>query len=78
MEEMQGSQLAGLEYTGPFDELPAQDGVRHFVLEWEEVSENEGTGIVHTAPGAGKEDFALGREHDLAVIAPLDEEGRIR
>ena len=75
LEEMPGSKLAGLEYMGPFDELPAQAGVRHFVLEWDEVSESEGTGIVHTAPGAGKEDFALGKEHDLAVIAPLDDEG---
>ena len=75
LEEMPGSQLAGLEYRGPFDELPAQAGVRHFVLEWDEVSESEGTGIVHTAPGAGKEDFALGKEHGLAVIAPLDDEG---
>ena len=75
LEEMPGSKLAGLEYRGPFDELSAQEGVRHFVLEWDEVSESEGTGVVHTAPGAGKEDFALGKEHDLAVIAPLDEEG---
>ncbi len=75
LEEMPGSQLAGLEYKGPFDELPAQKGVRHFVIEWDEVSESEGTGIVHTAPGAGKEDFALGKEHGLAVIAPLDDEG---
>ena len=75
LEEMQGSQLTGLEYAGPFDELPAQEGVRHFVLEWDEVSESEGTGVVHTAPGAGKEDFALGKDYDLAVIAPLDDEG---
>ena len=75
LQEMPGSQLVGIEYRGPFDELPAQDGVRHFVLAWDEVSAAEGTGIVHTAPGAGKEDFALGKENDLAVIAPLDEEG---
>ena len=66
---------SGLRYRGPFDELPAQEGAQHVVIEWDEVSESEGTGIVHTAPGAGKEDFALGKEHDLAVIAPLDEEG---
>ena len=75
LEEIPGSELAGLEYWGPFDELPAQKGVIHVVLEWDEVSESEGTGIVHTAPGAGKEDFALGKDHELAVIAPLDEEG---
>ena len=75
LEEMPGSALTGLRYRGPFDELPAQAGVEHRVVEWDEVSESEGTGIVHTAPGAGKEDFALGGEFGLAVIAPLDDEG---
>ena len=40
-----------------------------------EVSETEGTGLVHIAPGCGKEDFALGKEFDLKTIAPLDELG---
>ena len=75
LEEMPGSALTGLRYRGPFDELPAQAGVEHRVVEWDEVSESEGTGIVHTAPGAGKEDFALGKDFGLAVIAPLDDEG---
>ncbi|MDP6402157.1 MAG: isoleucine--tRNA ligase [SAR202 cluster bacterium] len=75
LEEMPGSKLEGLRYRGPFDELPAQEGVEHRVVEWDEVSESEGTGIVHTAPGAGKEDFALGKEQGLATIAPLDEFG---
>ncbi len=75
LEELPGRDLVGLRYRGPFDELPAQDGVTHVVVEWDEVSETEGTGIVHTAPGAGKEDFALGKDNDLAVIAPLDDSG---
>ena len=74
-EEFPGKELEGLRYRGPFDELPAQEGVEHRVVLWNEVSEDEGTGIVHIAPGAGKEDFALGKEHGLAVIAPLDESG---
>ena len=74
--EVQGSQLVGLRYRGPFDELPAQQGVEHRVIEWDEVSETEGTGIVHIAPGAGKEDLALGRKFGLATLAPLDESGR--
>ncbi len=47
----------------------------HRVIAWEEVGEEEGTGIVHIAPGAGAEDFALGKEHGLPIIAPLDDEG---
>ena len=73
--ELPGKELVGLTYSGPFDELPAQQGVQHRVVPWSEVSESEGTGIVHIAPGAGKEDFALGKEFDLPVIAPLDESG---
>ncbi len=73
--ELAGEEMVGWRYRGPYDELPAQQGVEHRVVPWEEVSEVEGTGIVHIAPGAGKEDFALGKEHGLAVIAPLDESG---
>ncbi len=36
----------------------------------------EGTGIVHIAPGCGAEDFELAREHDLPVLMPVDEAGR--
>src|SRR5712691_4856644 len=71
-----GSELVGLEYTGPFDELPALAGVVHRVIPWDEVSLNEGTGIVHIAPGCGAEDFELSRVHDLPVVMPVDEAGR--
>jgi isoleucyl-tRNA synthetase len=72
-----GEELVGLEYDGPFDDLPAQQGVVHRVIPWDEVSLTEGTGIVHIAPGAGTEDFELARKHDLPVIAPIDESGRM-
>ncbi|MFO0814588.1 MAG: isoleucine--tRNA ligase [Gemmatales bacterium] len=47
----------------------------HKVIPWEDVGETEGTGIVHIAPGCGKEDFGLGKTHGLPPIAPLSEEG---
>jgi isoleucyl-tRNA synthetase len=45
----------------------------HRVIPWSEVSELEGTGLVHIAPGCGAEDQVLGFEHDLPFLAPLDE-----
>jgi isoleucyl-tRNA synthetase len=72
-----GEELVGLEYEGPFDDLPAQQGVVHRVIAWDEVSLSEGTGIVHIAPGAGTEDFELSRVHDLPVLTPIDEAGRM-
>jgi len=70
-----GEELVGLEYEGPFDGLPAQDGVVHRVIAWDDVVLDEGTGIVHIAPGAGAEDFELSRVHDLPVLTPIDEAG---
>ncbi|WP_376795662.1 isoleucine--tRNA ligase [Thermogemmatispora sp.] len=75
LERLKGEQLVGWSYRGPFDELPAAQGVSHRVIPWKEVSGAEGTGIVHIAPGCGREDFALSKEFDLAVLAPVDEFG---
>ncbi len=73
---VQGEDLVGLEYEGAFDDLPAQEGVSHRVIPWDDVALDEGTGIVHIAPGAGAEDFELSRVHGLPVLAPIDESGR--
>ena len=79
LSEKLGTELEGWTYDGPFDELPAQQtsgaAVQHRVVLWKEVGEAEGTGIVHTAPGCGAEDFELSKEHGLVVIAPLEAEG---
>lgn len=75
IKELAGKELLNLTYEGPFDYLPAQKDVIHKVIPWDEVSESEGTGMVHIAPGCGKEDFVLGKEFDLKTIAPLDELG---
>ena len=50
-------------------------GPRHRVVPWSEVSEEEGTGIVHIAPGCGAEDYELSKVEGLPVIAPIDENG---
>ncbi|HET9214514.1 MAG TPA: isoleucine--tRNA ligase [Gaiellaceae bacterium] len=76
VERARGAELVGLRYEGPFDHLPAAAGVEHRVIPWDEVSLEEGTGVVHIAPGCGAEDFELSRVHDLPVLAPVDEAGR--
>ena len=66
-----GSATAGRSTTsGPAAE------VEHRVIPWDDVSLDEGTGIVHIAPGAGQEDFELGVVHELPVLSPVDEAGR--
>ncbi len=75
VERAPGADLVGLRYEGPFDHLPAVAEVEHRVIPWEDVSLEEGTGIVHIAPGCGAEDFELSRVHDLPVLMPVDEAG---
>ncbi|MEM2559269.1 MAG: isoleucine--tRNA ligase [Candidatus Bathyarchaeia archaeon] len=79
VEEIKGRDMEGWAYNGPFDELPAQKEFgaveAHKVIIWDGVIEEEGTCIVHIAPGCGKEDFELGKIYGLPTIAPLDEFG---
>ncbi|MCS6773594.1 MAG: class I tRNA ligase family protein [Thermoflexales bacterium] len=83
-----GERMVGWTYEGLFDDLPAvidtrkrwqdlHDGreLEHTVIAWDEVGEAEGTGIVHIAPGAGPEDYQLGKRHGMPKIAPLNESG---
>ncbi len=75
-EVLPGSALVGWRYSGPFDYLAPGASVEHRVVGWDEVSLEEGTGVVHIAPGCGSEDFDLGKAHDLPVLTPVDESGR--
>ncbi len=65
----------------PLEELGVLQGEisaveAHRVILWDAVGEDEGTGIVHIAPGCGAEDFALSKQYQLPVVAPLDDESR--
>ncbi len=42
------------------------------------VTLDQGTGCVHTAPGHGQEDFALGQQFGLGVVCPVNEEGKFK
>jgi isoleucyl-tRNA synthetase len=84
LEEVAGADMVGWRYSGPFDDLEAvrtafradrEPPYEHVVVAWTEVGEEEGTGIVHIAPGCGAEDFQLGKALGLPVVAPLDEAG---
>ena len=88
LERRPGRDLVGWRYEGPYDSLPAvrdafAKGTRddpgtpyeHRVVAWDEVGEEEGTGIVHIAPGCGAEDLQLGKRLGLPVVAPLDDNG---
>jgi len=75
-----GKALKGLKYEGPFDNLPRVKDIAKnsktfhtVVLDKDLVTADEGTGIVHTAPGAGEEDFKISQKENLVVIDVIDE-----
>ncbi len=75
-ERLPGSEMVGWAYRAPFEDLPAGAGVEHEVIAWDEVTMDQGTGVVHIAPGAGTEDFELGQRLSLPVLMPVDGSGR--
>ena len=75
-ERSPGSELVGWRYRAPFDDLDAGKDVEHRVIPWDDVTMEQGTGVVHIAPGAGTEDFELAGVHDLPVLTPVDGAGR--
>ena len=72
---VRGAELVGRPYATGFDDLPAQAEVVHRVVADADIVLDEGTGIVHIAPGCGAEDFEIGRREELPVLVPVDEAG---
>lgn len=68
--EIKGSALEHSTYRHPlFDrESPILIGGDY-------VTTESGTGLVHTAPGHGEEDFRVGQRYGLPVLCPVDEKG---
>jgi isoleucyl-tRNA synthetase len=64
--------MVGWEYRAHSTNCPpwaslCRGRLRHRVIAWKEVGADEGTGIVHIAPGCGAEDFQLSKDHDLPI-----------
>ena len=77
VDSFKGDKLVGLEYETCFPEMEKQKDIDHKIVAWEEVSSEDGTGVVHIAPGCGAEDYELGKRENLSVVIPIDDEGVI-
>ncbi|HKA23420.1 MAG TPA: isoleucine--tRNA ligase [Candidatus Eisenbacteria bacterium] len=65
-----GEELLGAVFENPMGRpSPFVDGMPYVLLE-------EGTGIVHSAPGHGKEDFQVGTREGFPALSPVDAHGR--
>jgi isoleucyl-tRNA synthetase len=64
-----GSDLVGLSYQHPFLDRTG------LIFSADFVTHDAGTGFVHIAPGHGHDDYQLGQQHGLPILAPVDDRG---
>lgn len=74
---VKGSDLVERTYTPLFPYFAGRDDLHAFrVLSGDFVETDEGTGIVHTAPGFGEDDQRIGEENGVGMVVPVDDQGR--
>jgi isoleucyl-tRNA synthetase len=81
VDSLPGKKMLGWKYEHPFkEEVPFHqvhdEKYMHAVVTGTHVTVEDGTGLVHTAPGFGPDDFNVGREFDVPVLAPVNNTGK--
>ncbi|QSX04707.1 isoleucine--tRNA ligase [Sedimentibacter sp. zth1] len=75
LEEMKGKDLEFVEYEQIMPFVKA-DKKAFFVTCADYVTAEDGTGIVHTAPAFGEDDYNTGKRYNLPVLQPVDDTGK--
>jgi len=70
-----GRQLQGKRYQPPFDCFKHLENSAFRILNADFVSLDDGTGVVHAAPGFGEEDFNICQREGIALVCPVDSNG---
>ncbi len=77
LEEFSGKELTDLTYSHPLsDEIEKQKFPHKIVMAEEFVTTEEGTGLVHCAPGHGPEDYIIGKRYDLPIFSPIGSDAK--
>ena len=71
IKEIDGTSLEGITYKHPL-----YDRISPVIL-GDHVTLDAGTGLVHTAPGHGEDDFIVGKKYGLEILCPVDSKGRM-
>ena len=69
---LKGADLEGCKYRHPIAERTSP-----VVIGGEYITTESGTGLVHTAPGHGQDDFVVGQKYGLPVLSPVDDAGNL-
>lgn len=72
LEQYKGKELVGVQTKHPFEDRVAP------VIAAEFVTDTDGTGFVHIAPGHGQDDYQVGMANQLPVIMPINNQGKFQ
>merc|ERR1719199_273562 len=67
-----GAEMEGLTYQHP----TIKDRVNPVIVGGDYITTDAGTGLVHTAPGHGQDDYIVGQKYGLELLSPVDDAGR--
>jgi len=73
---VRGSELEGLRYIHPFVQNNPTNKDAYMIILAQYVTTEDGTGLVHTAPGHGVEDYVSGQTYNLETYSPVMADGR--
>jgi len=77
IKEVKGSELVGVEYEPLFDYFVGKlDKPAWMVIAADYVTDTDGTGVVHTAPAFGEDDYQSGLKNNLPFVQPVARDGR--
>jgi isoleucyl-tRNA synthetase len=76
--EFKGKDLEGISYEQllPFEANKTDNPNAFKVLLGDFVTTEDGTGIVHTAPAFGEDDFRIGKKYDIGILIMVDKQGK--
>ncbi|WP_162146823.1 isoleucine--tRNA ligase [Acholeplasma granularum] len=71
LDTFKGETLENMIYQHPFFDRKGP------IILGEHVTDEDGTGLVHTAPGHGEDDYFVGKKYNLELLSPVDEKGHM-
>lgn len=76
--EFKGEELEGISYEQllPFEANKTNNPNAFKILLGDFVTTEDGTGIVHTAPAFGADDFKVGKKYDIGILTMVDKQGK--
>ena len=72
---IQGREMLGRKYTPLFDYFADHDPNAFQIIEGDFIDTEEGTGVVHIAPGFGEDDQRIATNNQIGILVPVDDEG---